>query len=115
MSYIDGVVAAVPTARKDQYVAYCRAIAKVFRRHGALAVHDAWGADVPPGKQTDFYRAVQAAPEETVTIGWIIWADKAAREKGWAGVMEDPDMHANQMPFDGKRMIYGGFDTISEG
>ncbi len=114
MSYIDGVVVAVPTSRKEEYISYCKAVGKIFRRHGALAVVDTWGVEVPAGKQTDLIRAVQATPDETVSFGWVIWADKEAHDAGWGGVMQDSEMSALQMPYDGKRMIFGGFESINE-
>lgn len=114
MSYIDGMIAAVPTANKDAYLAHARAAAEVFKSHGAQKCVDAWGDDVPEGQVTDFRRAVQATGEETVVFSWITWPDKAARDAGWAAVMQDERMQKLQMPFDGKRMVYGGFAPILE-
>jgi uncharacterized protein YbaA (DUF1428 family) len=112
MTYINGMVAAVPTAAKETYARFAAEMAAVLREHGAQDVVDAWGADVPPGQQTDFFRAVQATPEETVAFSWISWADKAAHDCGWEKVMQDPRMANAKMPFDGKRMIYGGFEKL---
>lgn len=113
MSYIDGMVAAVPTADRAAYVDYARAINAIFIEHGATGCTDAWGTDVPHGKLTDFHRAVQAAEGETVVLSWVTWPDKATRDAGWEKVMQDPRMSA-PMPFDGKRMIYGGFQVVVE-
>jgi uncharacterized protein YbaA (DUF1428 family) len=114
MSYVDGVVAAVPTANKVSYLAYARACAEIFKEHGATKYVEAWGDDVKDGKVTDFNRAVQKTAEETVVLAWISWPDKAVRDAGWAKMMQDPRMRDMAMPFDGKRMIYGGFETLLE-
>lgn len=116
MDYIDGFVAAVPTADKETYRAYCQRIAAVFREHGALSVIDTWGDDVPPGQLTSFPLAVKCGPDETVAFGWVTWASRAARDAAWEKVMADPRMKpgASPMPFDGKRMIFGGFEVVAD-
>jgi uncharacterized protein YbaA (DUF1428 family) len=116
MSYVDGFVAAVPTARKEDYRRHCELAATVFKEAGALNVVDCWGDDVPEGKLTSFPMAVKREHDETVAFGWIVWPSKAARDAGWPKVMEDPRMSSegNPMPFDGKRLIYGGFDMLHE-
>jgi uncharacterized protein YbaA (DUF1428 family) len=110
-TYIDGFVASVPSGAKDAYLSHCRICAPIFIEHGALRIVDGWGDDVPHGKLTDFHMAVKAEAGETVVLGWIEWPSKTARDAGMAKVMEDPRMASdvNPMPFDGKRMIYGGF------
>ncbi|MFZ5669320.1 MAG: DUF1428 domain-containing protein [Pseudomonadota bacterium] len=112
MAYIDATVIAVPTAGKDAYLAFARAVDPVFREAGALRVVDAWGDAVPDGQVTDFKRAVQARPDETVVLGWITWPDKATRDAGWETAMKDPRMQGLAQPFDGKRMIFGGFEVV---
>jgi uncharacterized protein YbaA (DUF1428 family) len=114
MTYIDGFVAAVPNANKDAYLKHAAKFAPMFRAKGALRVVEAWGDDVPHGKLTDFYMAVKAEESETVLFSFIEWPDKATRDAAWAELMKDPAMQpgANPMPFDGKRMIYGGFASI---
>ncbi|MET0271699.1 MAG: DUF1428 domain-containing protein [Phenylobacterium sp.] len=114
MSYIDGMIAAVPTANKEAYLAHARATGAIFKEHGATKCVEAWGDDVPEGKVTDFRRAVQATTDETVVFSWITWPDKAARDAGWEKIMQDTRLQAMEMPFDGKRMIYGGFQPILE-
>lgn len=116
MSYIDGFVAAVPAAGKEAYRDHCRIAAAVFLEHGATRVVDAWGDDVPPGKVTDFYRAVQATDGEVVVFSWIEWPSREARDAAMEKVMTDPrlDPAANPMPFDGKRMIFGGFAPLND-
>lgn len=110
-TYIDGFVASVPSAAKDAYRSHCRTCAPIFIEHGALRVVDGWGDDVPHGKLTDFHMAVKAEADETVVLGWIEWPSRESRDAGMAKVMADPRMapDVNPMPFDGKRMIYGGF------
>lgn len=114
MPYIDATVIAVPTAKKEAYLAFAQRVDPLFIEAGALKVVDAWGEDVPEGKVTDFRRAVQATAEETVVLGWITWPDKATRDAGWARVEQDERMRALDMPFDGKRMIFGGFEVMLE-
>ena len=114
MSYIDGVIAAVPTAKKDAYLAHARAAAAIFKEYGALNCVETWGDDIPDGKVTDFRRAVQATADETIVFSWITWPDKAARDAGWAKTMQDERMTKLEMPFDGKRMIFGGFEVVLE-
>ena len=116
MSYIDGFVLAVPTANKEKFLAHARSGDVVFIEYGALRVVECWGDDVPHGKTTDFFGAVKATPEETVVFSWIEWPDKATRDSGMQKMMDDPrmDPSKNPMPFDGARMIYGGFTPIYE-
>lgn len=110
--YVDGMIAAVPTANRDKYLEHARAAAEAFRRHGATRLVETWGVDVMDGKVTDFKRAVKAKDDETVVFSWIEWPDKASRDKGMAAIMEDPAMRDMELPFDGTRMIYGGFDPL---
>lgn len=116
MAYVDGFVAAVPVANKAAYIAHAKAAAAVFIAHGALSVHECWGDDVPQGELTSFPMAVQCGETEAVVFSWVTWTDRAARDAGWAGVMADPRMSpdANPMPFDGKRLIHGGFSQIMQ-
>ncbi|WMJ71372.1 DUF1428 domain-containing protein [Stenotrophomonas sp. 24(2023)] len=116
MHYIDGFVLAVPTANKQAFLDHANTGDSVFLEFGALRVLECWADDVPHGQVTDFFRAVQAQPDETVVFSWIEWPDKATRDAGMAKMMEDPrlDPKVNPMPFDGKRMIYGGFVPVVE-
>jgi uncharacterized protein YbaA (DUF1428 family) len=116
MSYVDGFVAAVPTANRDAYRAHAEKALAVFKEHGATRCVECWGDDVPDGKVTSFPLAVQRKPDETVIFSWVEWPSREARDAGWAKIMADPRMQpdANPMPFDGKRLIYGGFQPIVE-
>lgn len=114
MNYIDGYVAAVPTADREKYLRFAKEAAAVFKANGAIRVTECWGDDVPEGKVTSFTMAVQRKPDESVVFSWITWPSKAVRDEGMKKVMEDPFMQPgkNPMPFDGKRLIYGGFEMI---
>jgi uncharacterized protein YbaA (DUF1428 family) len=114
MAYIDGFVVPVPKGNKEAYRKLAAFAAPIFMEHGATRMVECWGDDVPDGKQTDFRRAVQAKEDEQVVFSWIVWPSKAARDEGNKKVMEDPRMkHAPaDMPFDGMRMIFGGFETL---
>ena len=117
MAYVDGYVMAVPTANKDAYRKVAELCAPVFKDHGALSVTECWGDDVPEGKITSFHSAVQRKPDETIVFSWIVWPSKAVRDAGNKSAMDDERMAAldpKNMPFDGMRMIFGGFETIVE-
>ncbi len=116
MNYIDGFVAAVPNANKEAYLQHATEAAKVFKDHGALQVVETWGDDVPDGKVTSFPMAVKCEDNETVCFSWIVWPSREVRNQGMDKVMADPRMQpdTNPMPFDGKRLIYGGFEVILE-
>jgi uncharacterized protein YbaA (DUF1428 family) len=113
MSYIDGFVIAVPNANREQFIAHAKTFDAVFIEFGATRVVECWSDDVPKGTLTDFHRAVQATDDESVVFSWIEWPDKATRDAGMAKVMKDPRIQgASAMPFDGKRMIFGGFAPV---
>ena len=115
MSYIDGFVIAAPTASRQEVIDYAARFDPMFLELGALRVVECWGVDVPHGTVTDFHRAVQAKDDEAVLFSWIEWPDKATRDAGMKQVMDDPRMGPdNPMPFDGARMIYGGFVPVVE-
>ena len=111
MSYIDGFVIPVPTANRAAYRAHEVKWWPDFRKLGAISIGVGWGDEVPDGKATDFKRAVAARPDETVAFGWMVWPDKATRDAAYAKMMEAGGGMLD-MPFDGKRMIYGGFEPI---
>ncbi|MNR41647.1 hypothetical protein D3C85_1600610 [compost metagenome] len=114
MSYVDGFVLAVPTANKEIYLKHASAAAVVFKEYGALKVVECWGDDVPEGKITSFPMAVKCQPDETVVFSWIVWPSRTVRDQAMEKVMADPRLQPenNPMPFDGQRLIYGGFEMI---
>ena len=116
MTYIEGFIAAVPIANKDAYVDHAAGFAPLIREFGATRMVECWGDDVPDGKLTDFRRAVQAKEDEVVVFSWIEYPSKEARDAAHGRMMSDPRMKAmgEQMPFDGKRMIFGGFAPLLE-
>ncbi len=111
MAYIDGFVASVPSGDKDKFIAHAKTVDALFLEFGANRVVEGWGDDVNHGTLTDFYRAVQAPADETIVFSWIEWPDKPTRDAAMAKMMADERMQG-PMPFDGKRMIYGGFDPV---
>lgn len=120
MSFIDGFVIAVPTANRQAFIDHARQADSVFVELGALRILECWGEDVPDGKLTDFRRAVQAKDDETVVFSWIEWPDRATRDAAMGRLDElmktderfSPEK--NPMPFDGRRMIFGGFAPVVE-
>ena len=118
MTYIDGFVIAVPTAGKEKFIRHANGTNSVFMELGATRILECWGDDVPDGKLTDFRRAVQAKEDETVVFSWIEWPDKATRDTAMTRMRElmktDPRMNPekNPMPFDGRRLIFGGFSPV---
>jgi uncharacterized protein YbaA (DUF1428 family) len=115
MTYVDGSVAAVPTRKKAAYLRHAVQMGSVFKDYGALSVVDCWGDDVPDGEHTSFRMAVQCRDDETVVFSWITWPSREAREEGLAKAMQDPRIQpdVNPLPFDGKRLIFGGFQMVS--
>src|SRR5688500_14493850 len=114
MSYIDGFVAAVPRGNKEAYRQHAAGAVAMFKEFGATRQLEGWGDDVPDGKVTDFKRAVKAKDDETVVYSFVEWPTKEARDTGLKKVMEDPRMQPGKdtLPFDGQRMIFGGFASI---
>lgn len=114
MEYLDGFVVAVPTANKETYIQFAREAATVFKEHGATRLVECWGDDVPSGEKTSFPMAVQCKDDETVVFSWISWPSRDVRDAGMEKVMKDSRMNSEitPMPFDGSRMIFGGFQTV---
>ncbi|NJK51618.1 MAG: DUF1428 domain-containing protein [Leptolyngbyaceae cyanobacterium SU_3_3] len=113
MTYIDGFVLAVPTVNRKAYQKFAEDAAVIFKEYGALKIVECWGDDVPDGKLTSFLMAVKCQEDETVVFSWIVWPSRAVRDEGNQKVMSDPRMpNMEKMPLDGKRMIFGGFETI---
>ncbi|ESP93680.1 MULTISPECIES: DUF1428 domain-containing protein [Pseudoalteromonas] len=115
MAYVDGFVLAVPNQNKSEYLRMAQLSAEIFKEYGALSVVECWGDDVPDGEQTSFPLAVKCEAEETVCFSWVFWPSKEIRDEGMAKCHNDERMKAmceGAMPFDGKRLIYGGFEVI---
>ena len=114
MAYVDGFVLAVPKANLEAYKDMARLGGKVWMEHGALSYVECFGDDVPYGEVTSFPRAVQATDDEFIVFSWITYTDRASRDAVMAKVMADERMkpYMDNMPFDGKRMIFGGFETF---
>ena len=116
MNYVDGFVVAVPDDNKEKYIQYAKDSAAMFKEYGALKLVENWADDVPQGEVTSFPMAVKCEKNESVVFSWIIWPSKEVRNSGWAKIMNDPRMseERNPMPFDGRRMIYGGYKIVVE-
>ena len=116
MTYVDGFVVPVPKEKIEDYKAMARKAGEVWKEYGALAFAECIGDDVPYGEVTSFPRAVQAKDDEIVVFSWIVYESREQRDAVNAKVMADPRLKADmsEMPFDGKRMIYGGFKAFLE-
>jgi uncharacterized protein YbaA (DUF1428 family) len=114
MSYIDGFVAPVQNANREAYVKHAQEMSALLKEFGATRVVECWGDDVPEGKLTSFTMAVKREPSESVVFSWITWPSREARDEAWKKLMADPRMQPGAMtaPFDGKRIIYGGFQVL---
>jgi uncharacterized protein YbaA (DUF1428 family) len=114
MGFADGYLVPVKADKKEEYREIAAKLAPIFREHGANRIVETWADDVPDGKLTDFKGAVKAEADEVVVFSWVEWPSREARDAGWAKIMADERMKPGEepMPFDGKRMIYGGFAPI---
>lgn len=111
--YVSGFLIPVPKSNKEEYRALAEKSAALFKEYGVTEIFENWEADVPDGKVTDFRKAVQAKADEAIVFSWMLWPDKATADAGGKKMMEDPRMKAlGPMPFDGQRMIWGGFAPI---
>ena len=113
MTYVTGFLAPVAEARKADYLSHARRAWPLFERHGALAMRECWGVDVPEGEVTSFPMAVRREAGETVVFSWVEWPDRATADACWAAMQsgEGAD-EMGEMPFDGRRMMWGGFEEI---
>ncbi len=111
--YISAAILAVPAGNQSEYETMAKTMSEMFMDHGAIETMDAWEDDVPDGKRTDFRKAVAAEDGEKIVFSWIVWPDKAACDRSWAIMDDDPRVaEMGAMPFDGKRMIFGGFTPL---
>ncbi len=114
MSYVSGFLTPVKAADKDRYIASCKKSWPAFQKAGALEQVETWGVDVPPGKVTGFDLAVKLEEGEVVVFSWLKWPDRATADACFAAMQDNPDFADMDMPFDGKRMMWGGFEPIFE-
>ncbi|NNU15642.1 DUF1428 domain-containing protein [Parvularcula sp. ZS-1/3] len=115
MTYVDGFVASVPKERKQEFIEHAEAVAKVFLDHGCLRHVEAWEDDVPDGELTSMPLAVKREAGEAIIFSWLEWPSKEVRDQAMKSAMDDPRMKDEKianMPFDGKRMIMGGFSPV---
>ena len=114
MSYVDGFILPLPNGKEDDYRKNAEMFARKAKEQGAIGSVEAVGDGLEHGKTTDFFMAVKAEDNENVVFSFILWPDKATRDKGWEKIMADPEMQpgAQPMPFDGKRMFWGGFKPL---
>jgi uncharacterized protein YbaA (DUF1428 family) len=112
--YVEGFVVAVPKENKAKYLEQAKRGAEYFKKLGAKRVVECWQSDVPHGKNTDFFGAVKAKENEDVIFSWIEYPSKDIRDIAYKSMMDDPEMKemGKNMPFDGTRMIFGGFEPI---
>lgn len=115
MPYVDGFVVPVPHENKEAYRRMAAEAAPIFKEYGALGVVEAWGEDVKQGEVTDFFMAVKAEEGENVVFSWISWPSREVRDEAWEKIMADERMKPPaDLPFSGKRMFWGGFETLVE-
>lgn len=114
MDYVDGYLLAVPKENKEAYRELSEEVAAVLKEYGALSVVECWGDDIPEGEITSFPTAVMCEPGEQVVFSWVLWPSREARDEGLAKFMADPRMECvnKNMPFDGSRLVFGGFEMI---
>lgn len=112
--YINAFMCAVPDEKREAYLEHSTTFSRIIKEYGARRYVECWGADVPDGELTSFVKAVRAEPGETVVIGWGEWPDKETCDAAMEKVMQDERMPGLDMPFDGKRLIFGGFESILE-
>lgn len=110
--YISGFLLAVPTANKEAYRKMAADAGPYFESLGAIEMVEAWEEDVRDGKVTDFRRAVQAKDDESIVFSWVIWPDRATSDAAEKKMLDDDGPEHGEMPFDGQRMIFGGFSPI---
>lgn len=113
MMYVNTYILGVPEEKKDDYVCIATRFAEVARDFGALEIFENWELEVPDGEHTDYRKAIKAEPGEMIVMSWIVWPDRETAARAHKGMFTDPRMdEMGEMPFDGKRMILGGFEPI---
>lgn len=114
MTYVDGYLLAIEKDKKDIYIEFAKKMAPAFKKYGAINMVECWGDDVPDGKLTSFPMAVKKEENEVVVFSWITWPDKETRTKAWPAIEADETLAClfKDMPFDGSRIMFGGFEVI---
>jgi uncharacterized protein YbaA (DUF1428 family) len=112
--YIDAFIAPIPKTHRDAFLSFAQTCDTYFMEHGACWIQECLSVDIPEGKLTDFKRAVKATPDEDILFSWVQWPSREARDTGNAKIMSDPRMSKMNLPFDGKRLIFGGFKPVVE-
>ena len=112
MSYLSIMMAPVKPSDREAYLEHARQMWPMFRRYGAISMEEQWGTDLPEGQVTSFPLSVKLEEGESLAVGWVVWPDRATHDKAWAALETDPDMAQMALPFDGKRMVFGGFETV---
>ena len=113
MSYVQIALIPVPEGNREQYLEHARTMSAIFREHGARIVSENWGIDLPDGQQTDFRKAVAATADETVVVAMMHWASKEQSDTARQAMRADPRMADFKPPFDGRRLVFGGFESLS--
>jgi len=114
MTYVTGFLTPVKIEDRERYIASARKAWPLFQKYGALSQVETWGDNVPDGKLTSFPLAVKLEPGEAVVFSWLTWPDRASADACWEKMESDPDFEGLDMPFDGKRMMWGGFEAVFE-
>lgn len=114
MTYIDGVIIPVPTKNKEAYLQYAKDMSEIFKAHGVMRFVECWGDELPDGEVTSYPLAVKKKDDESVCFSWAEWPSKQVHDDAMPKIMEEMQkLHDDAgMPFDGSRLIYGGFDVI---
>ncbi len=112
MSYVQGALIPVPAGNKQKYKDMCTRMASLFQEYGATQVVENWGVDIPDGQTTDMKRAVKATDDETVVLSWVVWPDRQTCDAATEKMRNDQRMQSGDFPFDGRRMIFGGFEPL---
>ncbi len=111
--YVNTYILGVSEDKKEQYTKLAEQFAEIAKDFGAVEIYENWEKEVPDGKHTDYRKAINALPNEKIVVSWTVWPDRKTAERAHRGMFEDPRMtKLGEMPFDGQRMILGGFEPI---
>lgn len=110
--YVNAYILAVPEDKKGEYIRIATLFAEVAKEFGALEIFENWEFEIPDGEHTDYRKAVKAQPGEKIVLSWVVWPDRETGARAHKGMFDDPRMADCEMPFDGRRMILGGFEPV---